>query len=524
MGNNQLMARFGPDSVTASVFSEANSTKYKLCVRGSNGDSRINEVEVSINDVDVINRSTQKGRGLNLAVIDAATSTLVEWKYYDTYASNRDTAVAAFKTYITNLPITRIVAIYSFDAMLSTAELDTFMADYMGSVAWPGSAILNVSAVTNVSTPARASYCAIYNSKLRKIVVENSVGNSHSSLNEDTRSFAEIVYDELDDIGANGIPARMIDDPTERTGNGSAYKAYEWSEKMTIGVDANISDIISLTADLFQDQTLTNAGGYACISVYAANASGSIIGEKRIDSRTGTVGKYSKQTDYFTIPSGAVTIGCTFYHFPSTVKTGTSKVKNVIVTKVSRIPKVTTDAAIGVNGIRMTQMREQGANGTDNPIAKLLILPVNTSSIADSGRFAEMDTIVSDSTQYQSTVSSVYDLKVWANTVKLASVNAKVGDKIVFNAELARDSGAVTNGKYTSLIVAFLNSAGKVISTGSIDASSLSANTYVFLKDEVIIPANTDSIIIKAVRGPENITTTGNCMIRNTLVRIDRGA
>lgn len=524
MANNQLMARFGPDSVTASVFSESNSVKYKLCVRGTNGDSRINEVEVSINDVDIINRATQKGRGLNLAVIDAATSTLVEWKYFDTYASNRDTAVDAFKTYITNLPISRIVAIYSFDAMLSTAVLDTFMAEYMGSVAWPGSAVLNASAVTNFSNPSRASYCAIYNSKLRKIVTENSVGNSHSSLSEDTRSFVEIVYDELDDIGATGIPARMIDDPTERTGNGSAYKAYEWTEKLTIGVDANVSDIISLTADLYQDQTLKTAGGYACISVYAANASGSIINEKRIDSRTGTVGKFSKQTDYFTIPSGAVTVGCTFYHFPSTVKTGTSKVKNVIVTKVSRIPKVTTDAAIGVNGVRMAQMREQDASGVDNPISKLLILPVNTSGIADSGRFTEMDTIVSDSTLYQSTTSSVYDLKVWANTVKLASVNAKVGDKIVFNAEMARDSGAITNGKYTSLIVAFLNASGTVLSTGSIDGQTTVANVYTFFKDEVTIPANTDSIIIKAVRGPQNITMTGNCMIRNTLVRIDRGA
>lgn len=66
MANNEFMALFGPDSFTASVFSEANAVKYRLVVRGTNNDSAVNSVEVSINGADIINRNVQRGRGLTL--------------------------------------------------------------------------------------------------------------------------------------------------------------------------------------------------------------------------------------------------------------------------------------------------------------------------------------------------------------------------------------------------------------------------------------------------------------------------
>lgn len=529
MANNQFMALFGPDSVVASVLSETNSVKYKLCVRGSNNDSRITDVEVSINDVDIIDRATHKGRGLNLAVIDANTSTLVEWKYYDIYSSNRDPVVSAFKDYITNLPINRIVAIYSFDAMRSTAELDTFMRTYMGSLAWAGSLVLNEAAVTNVKSPARASYCAIYNSKMRKIVAENFVGNVFSSYQVDTRSFVEIVYDELDDVGATGIPQRIVDDPTERMGDGSVYRVYTWPNPQTVGTDIFAGDLLSINADLFQDQALTDAGGYAVISVYSQNSNGAIIDEKRLDSRGGTVGQFVSKSDFYTVPLGAAAVGCTFYHFPSTVKTGTSKLKNVVLTKVSRLPKETGTAAIGVNGIRLTTMKERDANGNENPIEKLLSLSVGESGTSPSkivtGNFSEMETIVSESTTIESTSSSaIYEFKNWANSVKISSYNVKPGDKLILSAELMRDATAITNGKYPWLTVDFNDASGTLISTDGIEGVTTIPNIYDFYKKEIVVPANTDNITIRAFRGPKNITATGNVYIRNFICRINRGA
>lgn len=532
MANNQFMAIFGPESVVTSVISETNSVKYKLCVRGSNAASAITDVEVTINDVDLIDRATQRGRGLNLAVIDVATGTLVEWKYYDIYASNNSVAVAAFRDYIAALPITRIVAIFSYDAMRSTDILDDYMTNTLGSLAWPGSKFINSTIITNVYVPTQSSYCAIYNSKLRKIVCENFVGNSPSSFQEDTRSFVEIVYDELDDVGGTGIPQRIIDDPTERTGDGSVYAVYTWPNTQTVGSggDLNVGDILSLSGDLYQNQALTTAGGYAVLSVIARNSSNVIIGEKRIDSRTGTVGQFSSQSDYFTIPSTSATIGCTFYHFPSTVKTGVSKVKNVVLTKVSKIPSDAGASAIGVNGIRVNTIKERTSSGANNPIAALLSMPVAESGVAsskisNSGNFAEMDTILSDSTTYtSSSAASAYEIQRWGSLPTLASLGLKVGDKIIMSAEMARNATAIANSKYTNMTIDFYNSAGTRITGDSNAGATTIPDVYDFFKTETVIPAGTVSIMMRVVRGPSTISATGICMVRNVLYRVNRGA
>lgn len=527
MANNQFMALFGPDSVVSSVFSEGNAVKYKLCVRGSNADSRINDVEVTINDVDIINRATQRGRGLNLAVIDPTTSTLVEWKYFDIYASNNSVAISAMQDYISGLPINRIVAIFSWDSMKSTDILDAYMTGTLGSAAWPNSRYINQTATASFN-PARSSYSAIYNSKLRKIVCENFVGNS--SLGDDTRSFVEIVYDELDDVGITGIPQRIIDDPTERTGNGSVYAVYTWPNTQSVGSggDLNISDVLRLNADLFQDQTLTDAGGYAVISVFAKNSGGVITGETRIDSRGGTPGQYISKSDYFTIPANSTQVGCTFYHFPSTVKTGTSKVKNVVLTKVTKIPSNHDGAAIGVNGIRLTDMKER-TNGVDNPIASLLSIPVAesgtvSSKILNSGTFAEMDTLVSDSTLYTSgSTASLYEYKSWGQS-SIRSYGIVPGNTIIITGEMARDSTAISNGKYSQLMVEFYNSSGVRISGDGPAGNTIIPGVYDFFKKEVVVPANTDSILFHIVRAPSNISATGICYCRNVLFRVNRGA
>lgn len=527
MANNEFMALFGSQSVVTSVVSENDSVKYKLVVRGSNSDSLINEVEVTLNDVDIINRTTQRGRGLNLAVINADTMTFAEWKTFDIYAL--DNNVAAMMDYINGLPSNRIVAIYSFDMIKSNSTLDTFMAKTMGSLAWPGTTFLTRDPRTSpASNPASSSYSAIYNSKMKKIVSENFVGNVHSSLSEDSRSFSEVVFDTIDDVGATGIPQRIIDDITERTGDGSSYAVYTWPNTQTVGTDVFVGDILRFTGDLFQDQTLTDAGGYAALSVAAYDSSNKLLDEKRIDSR-GAVGAFTSKEDFFIIPTDAATVTTTFYHFPSTVKTGTSKVKNVVLTKASRITKTTGTAAIGVNGIRLNVATEKDSSGSDNPLDKLLKLPVATAGTSSGktmvGNFGEMETFVDDSTTYDSgTSSGVYQFKSWAaSDVMLSSLNVKPGDRIFITGELARDAAAISNGKYGYILIRFANGS-TYISDDGITGQTPVANIFEFRKKEIVVPDGVDRVRMYAVRGPNGVTASGNISIRNVKYRVKRGA
>lgn len=527
MSNNRFMALFGPDTVVASVFSETDSVKYKLVVRGSNSDSRVTDVEVSINDKDIINRASQRARGLNLAVIDATTLTLIEWKNYDMYSLGSN--VSAFKQYINGLPPTRIVALYTWDAIKSNDELDEFLVSNMGSLAWRKGEFLNIPSTSKL-TPSRSSYCAIYNSKMRKIVSENFVGNSHASLNEDSRSFVEIVFDSLDDVGYTGIPQRIIDDISERTGDGSVYDVYTWPSQLLVGSDVYPGDLLRLTGDLFQDQVLTDANGYAALSVYAKDSSGKILEEKRIDSR-GRIDKYTSKETYFEIPAGAATINCTFYHFPSTVKTGTAMVKNVVLTKVSRLPRETGTAAIGVNGFRVASMHETDAEGNDNPIDQLLKLPVDVKGKEPSktylaAGFAEMETLLSDSGTYESgTTTTAYEFKNWgtANST-IDSLNLKPGDKVIVSCELARDALAITNGKWGHIVIRFGDANGNFIFGDGAEGDTAIPGVYEFRKKEVIVPADAVVARFYCARAPVAKTATGNIMVRNIRYQVNRGA
>jgi len=525
MANNEFMALFGSESVVTSVLSETDSVKYKLIVRGSNADSRINDIEVTLNDMDIIDRTTQRGRGINLAVINSDTMALVEWKYFDTYTAS-DSNITAFIDYVNNLPINRIVAIYSYDGMKSSATLDAFIRNKMGSLAWPGVGFLNRDSAAKL-TPARSSYSAIYSSKMRKIVSENFVGNSFNTLNEDTRSFSEIVFDTMEDVGANGIPQRIIDDVAERIGDGSTYEVYTWPNIQTVGSDVYVGDILRVTADLFQDQDLTDAGGYAAISVTAYDDTNKIIDERRIDSR-GAVGRYISKEDHFVIPAGSTSIKTVFYHFPSSVRTGIAKAKNVVLTKASRIAKTVGTAAIGVNGIRLATATEKREDGSDNPIDRLLSLPVatkgNESNKVMIGNFGEMETFISDSNTYESGSSSgTYQFKSWAaGDTMLSSLNLKPGDRITISAELARDATAIANRKYGYILIRFADS--NYISDDGVIGDTTIPGVFDFRKKDIIIPPGATSIRAYAVRGPNTITAAGNITIRNVKYRVKRGA
>lgn len=374
---SNLMARLGPSSFEAQHLSENNAVKYRLTIRGSNNDSKVVNPTCSVNGTDY---GPGAGRGLNAVVLDT-NGAFVERRAFDIYGNveHRSTII----TYINSLPVNRIVCLFSFDAMHSSDDLDSFLHN-IGSRCWPGKDFLNKSGWTLY----RSSYSAVYNSSLRKICLENFVAGN-STQTEDTRSITEVTFDTHMDIGATGLPARIVDDPKEYTGNGTNYSYHEyipsgktrWSDYGLV-----TGDKLVILAELFVSTAAINAGAYAQMHLEWTKADGSYGG--------GTGSPQVKVKDTWTKIKHIVTVpdvvaNPTFhlgtYHMPSSVKTGDVKTRNVILHQIART-ETNKQAAFGVNGIRANNLIDNG--NFSNPVMQLLNIPTQNNNIT-SNNFKE---------------------------------------------------------------------------------------------------------------------------------------
>lgn len=378
------MARIGPDTFGAQHLAENNSVKYRLTVKGASHSSTNRVASITLNGVNI--NKTALTRGLNLVVIDASTMTVVEQRAFDIFQNVEHRTT--FQTYISELPANRIVAIASYDALRSSPELDAFMAS-IGSTCWLGNAYMNRPDPN--PNPGnlyfyRSAYSAIYNSTMKKIVMEDANG-AVSSSTEDNRTTTDIVFDTIDDVGATGIPFRIVDDDKEYENSGTAYafKLYV-SQRALADLKLKANDIIYVTAEMFVSQEALDAGAYGQMHV-----EGYTSGEWKWGAPSPTVRVANVWTPiqyWVTIkPCEGISIGA--YHMPSSVTTGTIKVRNAMVTQVSRTEKTSGNAGFGVNGIRATKLSEPA--GFDNPIMQLLNIPTDASNkVITSNKFSEV--------------------------------------------------------------------------------------------------------------------------------------
>lgn len=529
MANNEFMALFGPDSFTANVFSEANAVKYRLVVRGTNNDSAVGTVEVSINGADIINRNTQRARGINLAVIDGTTLALVEYKSFDMYGDPA-TNGTAIRDYLGSLPANKIVCFYTFDAIKSDDNFTAIMRK-LGSVAWPESRYFNI-ATTTTSNKQRSSYSAIYSSTMKKICMENFVGGSGTGLKDDTTSFVEVVFDEFSDIGVTGIPERMADDPQTYSGNGYPFKVYGlWN----VGTDVFRGDIFKFTADIFVSQEARDAGAECYLYLFTRVAGGSWKSSSILRTTGLAANTWHSVSGYYTIPDDAtvVDMGCNAYHYPSTITTGIAQSRNLQICKVPREEVNRNGAAIGVNGVRMQTLSEVDASGNENPIEQLLSLPVSTAgTISDkkiiSHNFAELDYIVSDPVEYTSTNTAQYVVKEWTNTMQnvskatLDSVGLKAGDTVRMQCQMKRDATAIANGKGAYIVMQFWDE-NNVYVPNPVNMRDVSTipDVYSFYKNEGVVPAGAVTFDFGFYRYPNN-TNTGSMSVKDVKLSIVR--
>lgn len=378
------MARIGPDTFGAQHLAENNSVKYRLVVKGASHSSTNRVASITLNGVNI--NTSALTRGLNLVVIDAATMQVVEQRAFDIFQNVEHRTT--IQTYINELPANRIVAIASYDAIRSSPDLDAFMAS-IGSTCWLGNAYMNRPDPS--PNPAslffyRSSYSAVYNSTMKKIVMEDANGAVNIN-SEDNRTSTEIVFDTIDDVGATGIPFRIVEDDTEYENSGSAYafKLYR-SQRPLTELKIKAGDIIYVTAEMFVSQEALDAGAFGQMHV-----EGYTNGEWQWGAPSPTVRVANVWTpiQYWVTIKTCETLSIGAYHMPSSVTTGAIKVRNAMVTQVSRTEKTTGNAGFGVNGIRATKLSEPA--GFDNPIMKLLNLPTNTSDkVITSNKFSEV--------------------------------------------------------------------------------------------------------------------------------------
>lgn len=383
-----LMARIGPDTFGAQHLGENNSVKYRLTVKGSSASSKVNTPSVTLNGANIM---ATPGRGMNLIVINADTMGVVEQRAFDIYgnAEHRTT----IQTYITGLPANRIVAMFSHDALLSSPSLDAYMAS-IGSMSWLGNGYMNRSdPVPNADKLYfyRSSYSAIYNSNMKKIVMEDVMGavgmGPDTSRPIDNRTSTDIVFDTIDDIGATGIPFRLADDETEYSSTGE-YTFHMYVSRKPLG-DAKLKagDIIYATAEMYVSKAALDAGAYGQMHVEGYNNAGTWLwGSPSPQVR---VADQWTQIEYWTVVKACDNISAAAYHMPNDVRTGEIKVRNVTISQVSRQEKKTGNAGFGVNGIRATRLAEP--EDFDNPIMQLLNLPTDVNNkVITSNKFSEV--------------------------------------------------------------------------------------------------------------------------------------
>lgn len=363
----QFMAHLGPSYVESNHLGENNAIKYMIQALGVNNDSSVRVPYVKINGVSVL---PSYGRGLN-AITISPTGVASNFATFDIYA--RPEHLDTLRTYLMSAPSNNIVVLVSHDSIGSSVDFDTFMKQY-GAMSWPGSSYLNrPSDALFIARAYRSSYVAIFNTTLKRFCYENFVGNNPNSFAEDTNAYLQVVFDDVVDIGACGLPSRNVDDINEyfSVGNQYGFKTYLYEN-----ITTQWESMYHVQCELYSDQTLVTAGGRCLFYVWTQDSSGIWKNHIWLGTFTPTPGVWAKFEGYFKLPtqsSGAKIFASEAYRHPSNVSAGTAGVRNVTITRVTRDDddKV-VDAAIGVNGIRANSISNVG-NYT-NPVLQLLNL------------------------------------------------------------------------------------------------------------------------------------------------------
>jgi hypothetical protein len=341
MAKETFIASFAKDVIEASVFSEADAVVYQFKIGGATNYSTAPYLKR--NDEDLTGTTL---KGLNLRGFKTANG-IPEIKSFELTPTD-STMNTGFTSYM-NSSGNPYVIIMSGPGLKSSPSVDTWFKS-VGSVNWPGTFLAN-----NYS----CGYVGIYNSARKKIVSEVLLSTDGTDKNLAELS---VVFDELNDIGAVGMPSRIVYDTEEyATMNGYEYKRFPTNNAINKMSDYGLlpGAVVELSADLYADAVMTSSNMKTRVNLRWYNASNALVDSSTILESNGTgwtsIGKYS------TAPAAATGFTVVVSRFPrNDAVTGKSSIKNIVLTETSRDgSKKNGNAIIGIHGIKAGRFVEQ---------------------------------------------------------------------------------------------------------------------------------------------------------------------
>lgn len=346
---NQFMAEFGQGYVQTDVMSENNAVKYKLSIAGSCAKSTVRPY---VQFQDAAFGSQIFANGINVIEVDAANRTIVSTKNY-VFTETDSSVNRAFITYMDALPNDRLIIIVSEGSFKTDDTLCEWFKNH-SSASWPTK--WQLSTFT-------ASYSAFYLSNKKVIVTEHVLFNDGVTV-ENVSTPLEVVFDTVGDIGATGIPLRIVEDfnETSNSNGNTQIIRYPVDTELTSPMSQyNISpgDILLLKCQLYANAALT-AIGTTRVSVRWFTDT-VMISNSNIDFNALFPDRWQTFERELTVPANAnmFTISVSKTASPAG---SIGSVKNFILAEMTRgEAAMSTDSEFGVNGIRMNRANDNNS-------------------------------------------------------------------------------------------------------------------------------------------------------------------
>lgn len=346
-------AYFDQDSSTFNSVSENNSVKYKLEVRGSNSDSSKGHF-VKFNGTNI---GTLWETGLNVKVL-TETGDITDEKVFFGRG-----AYGAMHEYLKTVSADKIVVMLSVDRLFQDLT-GRNVFESIGAVAFPLD-ILGIS--------SKISYAAIYLPSVGKVVAEGTMASMGEGV--DSSAYIEKVYDTISDIATTGIPQRVISDLGEYfNDNGNTIKQWpsETARDPMSKYHLRSGDMVWIQFEAFRDGEAAQTGGTTRF-YHNYYKDGVYVSGYRMGNLT-KIGEWEKFSGFFRIPDDVNEVETGVFRFPQDNNIGRVGFRNLIIAQVSGEVKTDGNAAIGVNGVRATDIKDNGTY--DNPVMNLLNLPL----------------------------------------------------------------------------------------------------------------------------------------------------
>lgn len=304
-----------------SVIAENNSTKFYLKVIGTNYDIPVGPgrdvTGVYLNDTKVIS-NTQMGRGINIVKFDDSMK-FVEIQIFDIYGSY-EVQLNRMKDYINDTK-TGLLAMFTVDAISTGDKINVLMKEW-GAGAW-------CYFLPDV-TQRRYSWCGILDAKTKNMVSDAAGGKGNSF-----PASIDYYLDTMSDLGVTGAGQVITQDPAEYSGT-DIYLVKSYHDIKSIAEhfpQIKPGDWMQIRCDMKQnaEATTSKVQGLLTMQLYDENRTW-----LRGINITKDAGPDWKSFDVKAeIPANAVYLDLGFYHYPSTIKTGTVFIRNVVAQPIA---------------------------------------------------------------------------------------------------------------------------------------------------------------------------------------------